>query len=746
MSSIPIFKPHLHVEVIPGEGALILSEEIARALHGDAYAEVVALIDGKRSADSIVDALAGRVDPAAVYYVLQVMRTKGYLGSASTDRDADAFWYSAGLDPVAAAEARTRTAVALHAVGGLDAEPMRAALDEAGVRTTTPDLADFFVVLADDYQNPELDAINREALRLGRPWLLVRPRGRELWIGPHFRPNHGACWSCLDLRISRNRAIHRFAAERCDLPRPPATALGALPATTAAACRMAAVTVMEILAGKTDLLHDEILSIDWATHGARNHRLVPHPHCVACGAPAPTVAEPVVLRPGRAAFTRDAGHRSVAPEATLKRFEHLVSPISGIVRMLVPASFDDAIAHVYVAGHNHAFRIERLAHLRQGLRNTSGGKGMSETQAKVSALCEAIERYSGEWTGAEHRVLAAFADFAPGEAVHPHEVMLYSDRQYAERERWNERGSRFNVVPVPLADDVEIDWTPVWSLTEERHKMLPTQLVYYAAPASENDETFYAFGCSNGNASGNTLEEAILQGFFELVERDAVAIWWYNRLRRPTVDLADFGEPYLVDLVEHYRSRHGRDIWALDLTNDLGIPVFVAIARLRDGPEERLQFGFGCHLDPRIALLRAFAEMNQMLGIAHTSADGALRLEDPEALRWLRGATIENQPHLAPAPGLPPRRRSDFTLSASGDFLEDIALCRAIVEARGMEMLVLDQTRADVGLPTAKVVVPGLRHFWARYAPGRLYDVPVAMGWLDRPTAEEDLNPIPIFL
>jgi len=44
------------------------------------------------------------------------------------------------------------------------------------------------------------------------------------------------------------------------------------------------------------------------------------------------------------------------------------------------------------------------------------------------------------------------------------------------------------------------------------------------------------------------------------------------------------------------------------------------------------------------------------------------------------------------------------------------------------------------------VIVPGLRHFWARFAPGRLYDVPVQLGWLPQPLAEEELNPIPMFL
>ena len=64
----------------------------------------------------------------------------------------------------------------------------------------------------------------------------------------------------------------------------------------------------------------------------------------------------------------------------------------------------------------------------------------------------------------------------------------------------------------------------------------------------------------------------------------------------------------------------------------------------------------------------------------------------------------------------------------------------------GLEVLVLDQTRPDVGLPVVKVVVPGLRHFWRRVGPGRLYDVPVKLGWLREPLPEERLNPIGCFI
>jgi len=137
--------------------------------------------------------------------------------------------------------------------------------------------------------------------------------------------------------------------------------------------------------------------------------------------------------------------------------------------------------------------------------------------------------------------------------------------------------------------------------------------------------------------------------------------------------------------------------------------------------------------------------MNQMLGMAHASKDGELPLEDAETLNWLRHATLTNQPYMSADPEQPQKRFGDYPVQHSGEFVQDIDYCRRLIETRGMEMLVLDQTRADVGMPVVKVVVPGLRHFWARYGTGRLYDVPVLMGWLERPLREDELNPIPIF-
>src|SRR5262249_45845186 len=240
-----------------------------------------------------------------------------------------------------------------------------------------------------------------------------------------------------------------------------------------------------------------------------------------------------------------------------------------------------------------------------------------------------------------------------------------------------------------------IDWSPVWSLTRREVRYLPTAFCYYDYPQPE--DRVYCLACSNGNAAGNTLEEAILQGFLELVERDSVALWWYNRVRRPGADLDSFGELYLGRLQAFLR-QYRREFWVLDLTADLGIPVFASVCRRTDGPPEQIVLGFGAHLEAKVALLRAVTEMNQMLASPLLKPDAKELGDqgmDPETAHWLRTARGANQPYLLPAEG-PARGACSYPLEWSDDLTEDVRACQALVERAGLEMLVQDQTRPEV--------------------------------------------------
>ena len=214
--------------------------------------------------------------------------------------------------------------------------------------------------------------------------------------------------------------------------------------------------------------------------------------------------------------------------------------------MVEPPPGTGGVFQVCVGGANGAIPLTDLEGFKGICGSRSAGKGPTLAQARASALAESLERYSTEYTGSEYRVVGTCRELA-GRAIHPNAVMGYSERQFRERDAWNARRSRFNMVPAALDPDLPIPWSPVWSLTEERERLLPTQLLYFPGPAAApGPRPGCCRACSNGNAAGNNLEEAVLQGFMELVERDATAIWWYNRLRRPAVDLDSFGLPYLA--------------------------------------------------------------------------------------------------------------------------------------------------------------------------------------------------------
>jgi thiazole/oxazole-forming peptide maturase SagD family component len=352
-------------------------------------------------------------------------------------------------------------------------------------------------------------------------------------------------------------------------------------------------------------------------------------------------------------------------------------------------------------------------------------------EAEARKLAEAIERYCCRFQGDGIHARMSPEEAAAGRAVPPAALLHFSPAQYRTRRTWNRTHSGLNRVPRPLDAAEVIDWTRGWSLTHRREVLLPAAYCYFSFPIAEAAR--YCYADSNGCAAGNTREEAILTGALELVERDAVSLWWYNRSRRPRVAIPTFRDRFFASVARWLAAR-GRNLEVLDLTSDVGIPSFAAVSWRVDG--SRIVFGFGTHLNAREAIRHALIEMGQSL------ANGD---QPPELGRWHTTATIHNQPYLVPQDG-PARNASDYPLRDRPDLRDDVRTCVQLASRRGLEVIVLDLTRVEIGFPVVRVVVPGLRSFAARLGPGRLYDVPVQLGWLGNPTPEKEMNPIPFFL
>ena len=735
-----IFAAHLRAHVLSDDEVILLSERERFALNGRVYPALSPLLDGSRTADEIVAQLADAHSAAQLHLALMRLQRRGYVVPAArphtepTGAPTDSPPLPAGIrSPIAGSGCRLEAVISV----GLPESYARRLTEivgrRLGNRRTGPGLT---VCLVDDYLRPELDAAAATSLERDQWLLVVRPVGRWLWFGPWLHGSASAPgWTLLCERMLMNRSADVTALER-------GAAFPLFPDDRSAPTIKLALSIAGRLVGALGAgappqqLIDGLLTYDTVETAMAHHavtRIAP-PRSDSAPPFGQSMA-PVKLHDDLTRFAADGGHRTCPPDETLARLQPFVSPITGIISAVerMPAL---GAMHVFAAVHPQSPVATHAGGRALGRKGGAMGKGFLEAQARVSCMGEAIERYSGGFFGDEPRRGARLAEVAEI-ALRPEDLLLFSDEQYAARSPIDERAADW--VPARLDTSQAIEWVSVNSLISGQTRWAPAAYCYYGYGTSHaggyRGEP-YCVADSNGCAAGNTLEEAILQGLLELIERDACGLAWYNRARRPEIDLHGFdGEPFAA-VIEAFAARR-RALHVLDLRTDTQVPVAMAVAFNRDDGQAT-RFALGCHLSPRIAVSRALSELAQIE--TEDAAAGAA----PD-VQLFASSSIGDQPYLMPSgpASLDPDEFADLTRASIG---EELHWCCGVLAGLGHDVLILDQTRPEVGFPTVRVIVPGLRHFWRRLAPGRLYDVPVKLGWIDAPLRQEDLNPLAVLI
>jgi len=572
------------------------------------------------------------------------------------------------------------------------------------------------VAIADDELDPRLEAIDRRCRASASPWLLLKPRGRRPTLGPWFAAEAGPCWRCLQHRMLSNQPVRRWLLQHGAMPSlavPVAVELidaGQLPP----ACDRA---LLERLRPGTLLQLDprtsEIVAV---------HHIAGCEHCATCGEALRGVTRrqrPLELRSTPRRLDPDGGYRSHGADDTLARLSRHVSRVAGAVADVspLPGLPGRDVAHVPI--HRGAWLtcpLSRPIVRPADFHRVALGKGMSAAQSRASALCEALERSVAQYRGDEPCVLAA-AEALTGEVV----FTPTSLRPLSPRQR-----SALSLAAWQAGDPIH--WVDADSLTRREVCKVPLTHCYANTPFAREEE-LCRFD-SNGCAAGRTLEEALLQGLLEVIERDAVAIWWYNRIVVPALPQSLVG-PSLRDAL-----RQGLELdwdwWLLDVTHDLATPTCVAVGRRRS--DGQLRFGFGCHLEAGLAAQRAATELCQLVAIGEQRGTA------------FDFASVAGEPHLHP-PVVPERAAPALAGSTEhADIRDAIHACVARLAARGLDALVHRYPAIDDALAVVKAIVPGACHIWPQLGAPRLYQVPVDLGWAPRRLAEHELNPVALFV
>jgi len=367
-------------------------------------------------------------------------------------------------------------------------------------------------------------------------------------------------------------------------------------------------------------------------------------------------------------YTSDT-QRTVPPEETLARVERLL-PAAGITRVADITSLDRIGIPVFSS-------IRPTA--GQGAVSVYNGKGATPAEAKVSAMMEGIERYSAEVHGQELLVAKHSRIAGDMAALDPAHLIL----------------------PRGADPDMPIPWVAGHDLIADEEVLVPASAVFHPLPP-EYPQLFRT--STNGLASGNTPEEAVFHALMELVERDAWSLVEASRDTGPAVEEID--DPLAGSLLGKFREADVA-VTVRDITSDIGIPTIAAVSddtRLRD--PTLLTIGMGSHTSSRIAVLRALTEVAQS---RLTQIHGAREDTTVADIRKKMGYERAKRMNRYWFEALTREKFSTIPSFDSPDFLDDIMLTIRRLEAAGLtRVVVTDLTRAEIGVPVVRVVVPGL--------------------------------------
>ena len=310
--------------------------------------------------------------------------------------------------------------------------------------------------------------------------------------------------------------------------------------------------------------------------------------------------------------------------------------------------------------------------------SVSQGKGATPAAARASAVMESIELWHAEDLSHLSRVV-----LSPREMRYDNAIPLSSLR-------WTFEPPEVAAIPIP--------WVRARCFRGGPDGWLPLDMLQldFTEPAALPLRLFHR--TSNGLASGNCVEEAVLHGVCELVERHAVRLAGEDPARKVPLIEDSIGVPWLREPLDRIRAA-GSKLALWDVTGDLGIPVFLVDLAAPDIPN--VWRGSGCHPDPAVALSRALTEAAQSRLTYISGARDDLPFFGGEDLAQRLFESFEEPAGtktLAEMPGL-----------SSESVAADLEAVVAHLAGQGFETFWVDLTRPDVGVPVVTTFIPGLK-------------------------------------
>lgn len=368
--------------------------------------------------------------------------------------------------------------------------------------------------------------------------------------------------------------------------------------------------------------------------------------------------------------------RVINPSETIAQVEDKLK-IAGISRITEITHLDRIGIPVFSA-------IRPLA--AEGAVSIYAGKGATVNQAKASAIMEAFERYSAEKQESdEDKLFVGTMNSLEGDVVNPISLII---------------PNRLQSNPIVT----RLEWMEAINMKTGDNVWVPANAVFHPYITRSASQIFKAN--TNGLASGNVLEEAILQALCEVIERDSWSIFEAFK-NKVNLDLSTCEDSIIIDFLTKFEDA-GIEISLLDLTSDVGVCTIAAVAddvKLKD--PALLTMGIGTHLNPNIAIIRALSEVAQSRATQiHGTREDTVRADFMRKAGYERMKRINK--HWFDDSG-ENRRFDELKDLSSNDISKDIKTILKLLDAVGCnDAYFVDLTREEIGIPVVRVIIPGM--------------------------------------
>jgi len=552
--------------------------------------------------------------------------------------------------------------------------------------------------------------------RYDRPTYHIRLYAGVVLLGPFFDAgtDSGPCGHCLERRwlAIRPPEERRAIDEGTDV-----FLNGVAPQLTPSALAMIHQMVLRNTAVEPHATRSgaaEIYEMDLTEGILASHLLIADSECAVCRRPRADTAEGATLSLRPRPKTSPHSYRIKSAEQLDLPTAGYVNPVCGVLGgRFLPAYHVSATSPV-----SGFFRVRSKYDYHEMWWS---GQAQSYSSSTRLGLLEGLERYAGQFPRATATgVYDTYQNLSPN-ALDPTECGMYSPEFYRHHSGFYE----------PFSSDRPTHWVWGHSIRDDRPVLVPEQLAFYL---DRRPDKKFVQECSNGCASGSCVEEAVLHGMLEIMERDAFLLCWYGGAALTQIDVSSCSDPRIHLMVDRV-DRIGYHMMLFDIRVDLPIPVVMAVAERHDGGLGAFCFAAGAGFDPETAILSAMAETASFV----PGLDERVQASMPELLEMAADydnvKNLNHHPLLYGLPEMADKARSLIESStvrtmdeiygdwnrcrpANEDLTDDVRYLVDRFAEVGSDVIVIRQTSPEqkhAGIETVCVIAPGL--------------VPIDFGW-----------------